>query len=1136
MKKIVWVVFIFILSFSLFLVSAQAAGLRDRLKGYVLLQVQAHGEAWYVNPQAKERVYMKNGAVAYEVMRHFGLGVSNANLAKIPVGIEDRFICLDNDSDGLCNKLEESLGTNLDNPDSDNDGYLDGTEVKNGYNPLDRSLIKIKYNDKAFLNRVRGYILLQVESRGEAWYVNPKDGKRYYMTDGAAAYQIMRYLSLGISNNDLATIPISAYQLPEDNNQPDAPICGNNIIESGEQCDGSAPSGYTCSSSCQLQVNNSSTSTPPQNSICGNNIIESGEQCDGSAPSGYTCNSQCQLVVNGGGGGGGSNPPICGNGVVESGEQCDQNAGVPEDYRCNASCRLEYIGSIYDMSLIDPYIGTLPYVQSDAPEGSEYQWKINNQVVDAGTTPTLFLAHYDANTKSVGGDVPTIISSVSYEAGQYSQAMLGRVSYNKNNNIDFNQGTIELWLKFKRDIADSYFDTDAYILKYRNNTSNDIFALLVHDSNVINFTIYDHSRGWSNAVQLGTGQYQIPTNEFFALTMTWSLAEQKAIFYLNGEQIARRDYTANDFPTIINGLENLEVGNQNVAVDELRVLNQVLNVDQVKQNYKKASPFFANEVVYNKEVKAGQDISMSMVVPDGNLQASKNSATTKINITSPDGYFVPYASSFVVQFATPSSMICRYGTEVKAYEDLPNTASGTGTTHSLTISVNQIIEPYPVAIKCKSTAGSGDDYGFYRQYRVVPQIDNKYPKLSKYWQADMNADQIPYYSKFDLINFTPSNINKVAYFKQLRQLNPEQIVLLVKAGISVGDYGGVPFKSFEERANPSMRLRSSENSGQFCMFPSFPHELLYNINSSQPYIDVVAEYLEKDMIDRLHYFDGIFWDSVGTNFYFLYDYNRQLYPMSCDFDLDGDDEDLTNPTDLALASSIWSEGMHQQVQKAYNRLGRNMYVEGNGNPDYHQDYNGRMWEESFDPYNFAEYFNPNNIQGFSYWQQHSLAPHLNENVFANGFAFGTPTFYRYHRFGMASSLMAGIYYTTRTVQDYTNTWWFDEFWVDPVTASPTNVRNIGDGYLGEPLGNATEVSAGVWRRDFEKGIVLVNSNYSSRVIPLNGQFRYLQGTQDAVANPGGDTQFLTLSGSDGRILLRSLCSKNPLNDPLCINK
>ena len=65
--------------------------------------------------------------------------------------------------------------------------------------------IKITY-DKKLTNKLKGKILLQVESKGEAWYVNPKDEKRYYMADGNEAYNIMRTLGVGITNKDLEKI------------------------------------------------------------------------------------------------------------------------------------------------------------------------------------------------------------------------------------------------------------------------------------------------------------------------------------------------------------------------------------------------------------------------------------------------------------------------------------------------------------------------------------------------------------------------------------------------------------------------------------------------------------------------------------------------------------------------------------------------------------------------------------------------------------------------------------------------------------------------------------------------------------------------------------------------------------------
>ena len=107
----------------------------QRLSGKILLQVENNGEAWYIYPGTLQRYYLKDGPTAYNALREFGLGITNADLAKIPVGIEDRAIGKDSDNDGLDDKTEEALGTNPNRADSDGDGYNDGEEVSGGYNP-----------------------------------------------------------------------------------------------------------------------------------------------------------------------------------------------------------------------------------------------------------------------------------------------------------------------------------------------------------------------------------------------------------------------------------------------------------------------------------------------------------------------------------------------------------------------------------------------------------------------------------------------------------------------------------------------------------------------------------------------------------------------------------------------------------------------------------------------------------------------------------------------------------------------------------------------------------------------------------------------------------------------------------------
>lgn len=142
----------------------------ERLHGNILLQVEERGEAWYIRSSDSKRYYMKDGDVAYEMMRFFSLGITDANLDRIPSVNNTTEM---NDSDSIC----------------ETDTFAAG---------------------------LSGEILLQVEQHGEAWYVDPAKCLRIYMEDGDAAYEIMRYLGLGITNADLEKIAIGTWGSDED--------------------------------------------------------------------------------------------------------------------------------------------------------------------------------------------------------------------------------------------------------------------------------------------------------------------------------------------------------------------------------------------------------------------------------------------------------------------------------------------------------------------------------------------------------------------------------------------------------------------------------------------------------------------------------------------------------------------------------------------------------------------------------------------------------------------------------------------------------------------------------------------------------------------------------------------------------
>lgn len=175
----------------------------DRLRGRIILKVESRGEAYYLNPADRKMYFLGRPEDAYGVMREKGIGITNANLIKMPVSLSS-LSGADADADGLPDSIEVALGTNKNNQDTDGDGHGDKEEIATGYSP---TVAGQKLNlDAAFTKTNAGRIFLQVEGRGEAWYVNPGDNKRYFLGRAADAFQIMRQLGIGISNKDFASL------------------------------------------------------------------------------------------------------------------------------------------------------------------------------------------------------------------------------------------------------------------------------------------------------------------------------------------------------------------------------------------------------------------------------------------------------------------------------------------------------------------------------------------------------------------------------------------------------------------------------------------------------------------------------------------------------------------------------------------------------------------------------------------------------------------------------------------------------------------------------------------------------------------------------------------------------------------
>lgn len=119
--------------------------LSSRLSGKILIDVDNHGEAWYVYPGDFHRYYLGSPDDAYNLMRNLSLGISNENFSKIETSTPDRF---------------------------------------------------------------KGMILLKPEEYGKAYYVSPVNKTFNYLAGAKEAFDLMKRDSLGITSSDLKTIPI----------------------------------------------------------------------------------------------------------------------------------------------------------------------------------------------------------------------------------------------------------------------------------------------------------------------------------------------------------------------------------------------------------------------------------------------------------------------------------------------------------------------------------------------------------------------------------------------------------------------------------------------------------------------------------------------------------------------------------------------------------------------------------------------------------------------------------------------------------------------------------------------------------------------------------------------------------------
>jgi len=134
----------FILILALLVLPNKSAQAASGEGGKIFLQIEKNGEAWYVYPWDGKRYFLGRPKQAFEIMRKLSLGATHEFIAA----------------------------------------------------------------RQSFPEQLSGVILLDIDKNGEAYYINPKNLKKYYLGRPEDAFKVMRELGVGINNKDLSYLPV----------------------------------------------------------------------------------------------------------------------------------------------------------------------------------------------------------------------------------------------------------------------------------------------------------------------------------------------------------------------------------------------------------------------------------------------------------------------------------------------------------------------------------------------------------------------------------------------------------------------------------------------------------------------------------------------------------------------------------------------------------------------------------------------------------------------------------------------------------------------------------------------------------------------------------------------------------------
>jgi len=377
---------------------------------------------------------------------------------------------------------------------------------------------------------------------------------------------------------------------------------------------------------------------------------------------------------------------------------------------------------------------------------------------------------------------------------------------------------------------------------------------------------------------------------------------------------------------------------------------------------------------------------------------------------------------------------------------------------------------------------------------------NTFPKTANYYLNFFSARDYDALLRYDLLILQPEMaISQNRFFAKYHKQNPKGKMLAYLYPSSFYrqslfyDYYGIRKSLYKKINNSNLWLRDVDG----CVISPWPQMSAVNL-TNKDWQELNLRHLI-DNYQLIKKWDGIFWD--------LSDSEPSRYSTR--------QINVTGQEYCRQDNSVneqWQNAMANFLKLAKEKLPNKLSViNGNSLPLWQTNINGRMFEHFPTPWE-ADGSWQASMQQYLY----DLPKLNNQPLYILNVRYDKNLkegYFQQMRFGLTSALLGDGYFSfDNGSSSHSQLWWFDEYDLS-LGKSVTKARNISK--------ITTKAEPGLWIREFDNGLVLVNSSDIDQDINLTPEkFMHFYGRQDQKVNNGQAVNYLTLKPRDGVILIK----------------